>query len=151
MNNNKFPSDSEDLILPPKVEYLIKEVNINCEQTKENMDKIKKFTLTRDIKLKLLLSSLNELQRICHEDLRDADNWNLKSFDELVTKPINELKEIAISLRDDSSTSSPITFEKIYELTQKIINRIRAFKFSSLKHKRDLLNSLFRLPNAEKE
>ena len=107
-------NNSEDLILPPKVEYLIKEVNINCEQTKENMDKIKKFTLTRDIKLKLLLSSLNELQRICHEDLRDADNWNLKSFDELVTKPINELKEIAISLRDDSSTSSPITFEKIY-------------------------------------
>ena len=144
-------NNSEDLILPPKVEYLIKEVNINCEQTKENIDKIKKFTLMRDIKLKLLLSSLTELQRICSRDLEGADNWSLNSFHELVTRPIDELRETAMFLRDDSSTKSLDSFEKIYELTQKVIYNIKAFKFSSLKHKMDQLNSLFRLPDAEKE
>ena len=34
MNNNKFPSDSEELSLPPKVEKLINDVNENCELAK---------------------------------------------------------------------------------------------------------------------
>jgi len=69
----------------------------------------------------------------------------------LVTRPIDELRETAMFLRDDSSTKSLDSFEKIYELTQKVIYNIKAFKFSSLKHKMDQLNSLFRLPDAEKE
>ena len=44
-----------------------------------------------------------------------------------------------------------VPFEKFLELTQEVLEKVRAFKFSSLKQKRDQLDTLFGLPDAEKE
>ena len=151
MNNNKFPSDSEELSLPPKVEKLINDVNENCELAKEHLEKIKKYTLRRDIDLKDALTGLSELQRICYEDVKGADEWSVKSLDELVGRPIYELREIVRCQIEGPPAKSLVSFDKIHETILKVLDRIRTFKFSFLKQKRDQLDSLFRLPDAEKE
>ena len=151
MNNNKFPSDSEELSLPPKVEKLINDVNENCELAKEHLEKIKKYTLRRDIDLKDALTGLSELQRICYEDVKGADEWSVKSLDELVGRPIYELREIVRCQIEGPPAKSLESFDKIPEIILKVLDRIRTFKFSFLKQKKDQLDSLFRLPDAEKE
>ena len=151
MNNNKFPSDSEELSLPPKVEKLIHDVNENCELAKEHLEKIKKYTLRRDIDLKDALIGLSELQRICYEDLKGADEWSVKSLDELVGRPIYELREMVRCQIEGPPAKSLESFDKIPEIILKVLDRIRTFKFSFLKQKKDQLDSLFRLPDAEKE
>ena len=151
MNNNKFPSDSEELSLPPKVEKLIHDVNENCELAKEHLEKIKKYTLRRDIDLKDALIGLSELQRICYEDLKGADEWSVKSLDELVGRPIYELREMVRCQIEGPPAKSLESFDKIHEMILKVLDRIRTFKFSFLKQKRDQLDSLFRLPDSEKE
>ena len=151
MTNNKFPSDSQELSLPPKVAKLIHDVNEDCERAKEHLEKIKKYTLRRDIDLKDALTGLSELQRICYEDLKGADEWSVKSLDELVGRPIYELREIVRCQIEGPPAKSLESFDKIHETILKVLDRIRTFKFSFLKQKKNQLDSLFRLPDAEKE
>ena len=42
-------------------------------------------------------------------------------------------------------------FYKIYDMTQEVIERIKVFKFSSLNRKKDQLDSLFQLPDADRD
>ena len=52
---------------------------------------------------------------------------------------------------EDPPAKSLVHFDKIHEMILKVLDSIRTFKFSFLKQKRDQLDSLFRLPDAEKE
>ena len=74
---------------------------------------------------------------------------SLKSFEEIVTRPIGEPNEMVKCYIYVPPTNSLVVFEKIYDMTQEVIERIRVFKFSSLNRKRDQLDSLFQLPNAD--
>mgnify|MGYP001808602308 CR=1 FL=1 len=146
----KFPSNYQDSSLPPKVAKLIHDLNESCERTKDHLVEIKKYTLSRDIELKHALINLRELHRICYLDVKDSDDWSLKSFEEIVTRPIGELNEMVKCYIDDPPTNSLVPFDKIYDKTQEIIERIRVFRFSSLNRKMDQLESLFQLPDADK-
>ena len=148
---NPIHNNSEELSLPPKVEKLIHDVNENCERAKEHLEKIKKYTLRRDIDLKDALTGLSELQRICYEDLKGADQWSVKSLDELVGRPIYELREMVRCQIEGPPAKSLVSFDKIHETILKVLDRIRTFKFSFLKQKKNQLDSLFHLPDAEKE
>ena len=150
-NNKRFPSKSQEPNLPPKVAKLIHDVNEDCERAKEHLEKIKKYTLRRDIDLKDALKGLSELQRICYEDLKGADEWSVKSLDELVGRPIYELREMVMCQIEGKPDKSLVSFNKIHQMIQKVLDRIRTFKFSFLKQKKEQLDSLFRLPDAEKE
>ena len=150
-NNKRFPSNSQEPNLPPKVEKLIHDVNQDCERAKEHLEKIKKYTLRRDIDLKDALTGLYELQRICYEDVKGADEWSVKSLDELVGRPIYELREMVRCQIEGTPAKNLVCFDKIHEMILKVLDRIRTFKFSFLKQKRNQLDSLFRLPDAEKE
>ena len=146
-----FNSGSPDSSLPPEVAKLIHDVNEDCERAKEHLEKIKKYTLRRDIDLKDALTGLSELQRICYEDLKGADEWSVKSLDELVGRPIYELSEMVRCQIEGPPAKSLVDFDKIHEMILKVLDRIRTFKFSFLKQKKNQLDSLFRLPDAEKE
>ena len=74
---------------------------------------------------------------------------SLKSFEEIVTRPIGEPNEMVKCYIDVPPTNSLVTFDKIYDMTQEVIERIRVFKFSSLNRKRDQLDNLFQLPDAD--
>ncbi|KGG19281.1 hypothetical protein [Prochlorococcus marinus] len=145
----KIPSNSQDPNLPPKVAKLIHDVNEDCERAKEHLEKIKKYTLRRDIDLKDALTGLSELQRICYEDVKGADEWSVKSLDELVGRPIYELREMVRCQIEDPPAKSFVYFDKIHEMILKVLDSIRTFKFSFLKQKRDQLDNLFRLPDAD--
>ncbi len=83
--------------------------------------------------------------------LSGSDDWSIKSFEEIVTRPIGELNEMVKCYIDDPPTNSLVPFDKIYDKTQEIIERIRVFKFSSLNRRRDQLDSLFQLPDTDTE
>ena len=144
-----FNSGSPDSSLPPEVAKLIHDLNESCVRAKEHLVKIKMYTLSRDSELKHALINLRELHRICDRDLEGSDHWSIKSFEEIVTRPIGELNEMVKCYVDVPPTNSLVTFDKIYDMTQEVIERIRVFKFSSLNRKRDQLDSLFQLPDAD--
>ena len=144
-------SESQDESLPPEVTKLIHDLNERCERTKDHLIKIKKYTQSRDIELKHALMNLGELHRIICRDLEGSDDWSRKSFDEIVTRPIVELNEMVKRYIDVPPTNSLASFHKIYDMTQEVIERIKVFKFSSLNRKRDQLDSLFQLPNADQD
>ena len=142
-------SESQDESLPPEVTKLIHDLNERCERTKDHLIKIKKYTQSRDIELKHALMKLGELHRIICRDLEGSDDWSRKSFDEIVTRPIGELNKMVKCYIDVPPTNSLVSFHKIYDMTQEVIERIKVFKFSSLNRKRDQLDSLFQLPDAD--
>ena len=142
-------SESQDESLPPEVTKLIHDLNERCERSKDHLIKIKKYTQIRDIELKHVLMNLGELHRIICRDLEGSDDWSRKSFEEIVSRPIGELNEMVKCYIDVPPTNSLVAFEKIYDMTQEVIERIRVFKFSSLNRKRDQLDSLFQLPDAD--
>ena len=144
-------SESQDESLPPEVTKLIHDLNERCERTKDHLIKIKKYTQSRDIELKHALMNLGELHRIICRDLEGSDDWSRKSFDEIVTRPIVELNEMVKRYIDVPPTNSLVSFHKIYDMTQEVIERIKVFKFSSLNRKRDQLDSLFQLPDADQD
>ena len=147
----KFYYESQDESLPPEVKKLLHDLNERCERSKDHLIKIKKYTQSRDIELKLALRNLGELHRIICRDLEGSDDWSRKSFDEIVTRPIGELNEMVKRYIDVPPTNSLVSFHKIYDMTQEVIERIKVFKFSSLNRKRDQLDSLFQLPEADQD
>ena len=144
-------SESQDESLPPEVTKLIHDLNERCERTKDHLIKIKKYTQSRDIELKHALMNLGELHRIICRDLEESDDWSRKSFDEIVTRPIGELNKMVKCYIDVPPTNSLVSFHKIYDMTQEVIERIKVFKFSSLNRKKDQLDSLFQLPDADRD
>ena len=76
---------------------------------------------------------------------------SLKSFEEIVTRPIGEPNEMVKCYIYVPPTNSLVVFEKIYDMTQEVIERIRVFKFSSLNRKKDQLDSLFQLPESDRD
>ena len=89
-----FNSGSPDSSLPPEVAKLIHDLNESCVRTKDHLVKIKKYTLSRDIELKHALINIRELHRICYRDVEGSDPLSLKSFEEIVTRPIGEPNEM---------------------------------------------------------
>ena len=146
-----YSSNSQDSSLPPEVAKLINDLNERCERTKDHLIKIKKYTQSRDIELKHALMNLGELHRIICRDLEGSDDWSRKSFEEIVTRPIGELNEMVKCYIDVPPTNSLVSFHKIYDMTQEVIERIKVFKFSSLNRKKDQLDSLFQLPDADRD
>ena len=147
-----FHNDYKDISLPAEVVKLIHEVNLNAEKTKAISEKIQDFTQRRDHLLKRLLVNLKLLEMNCFEEvMKDTDDSNLRNFDEIVKKPIDELKDMVMVYLGGHSSVFQVPFEKFLELTQEVLEKVRAFKFSSLKQKRDQLDTLFGLPDAEKE
>jgi hypothetical protein len=144
-------SESQDESLPPEVTKLIHDLNERCERSKDHLIKIKKYTQIRDIELKHVLMNLGELHRIICRDLEGSDDWSRKSFEEIVSRPIGELNEMVKCYIDVPPTNSLVSFHKIYDMTQEVIERIKVFKFSSLNRKRDQLDSLFQLPDADRD
>ena len=145
----KFYSESQDESLSLEVAKLIHDLNERSERTKDHLVKIKRYALSRDIELKHALIDLRDLHKICYRDVEGSDDWSLKSFEEIVTRPIGELNEMVKCYIDVPPTNSLVTFDKIYDMTQEVIERIRVFKFSSLNRKRDQLDNLFQLPDAD--
>ena len=145
----KFNSDSPDSNLPPEVDKLIHDLNESCVRTKDHLVKIKKYTLSRDIELKHALINLRELHKICYRDVEGYDDWTLNSFEEIETSPIGELNEMLKCYIDGPVTNSLVPFDKIYDMTQEVIERIRVFKISSLHRKKNQLDNLFRLTDAD--
>jgi len=76
---------------------------------------------------------------------------SLKIFDEIVTRPIGESNEMVKRYIDVPPTNSLVSFHKIYDMTQELIERIKVFKFSSLNRKRDQPDSIFQLPDADQD
>ena len=146
-----YSSNSQDSSLPPEVAKLIHDLNERCERTKDHLIKIKKYTQSRDIELKHALMNLGELHRIICRDLEGSDDWSRKSFEEIVTRPVGELNEMVKCYIDVPPTNSLVSFHKIYDMTQEVIERIKVFKFSSLNRKRDQLDSLFQGPDADRD
>ena len=144
-------SESQDESLPPEVMQLIHDLNERCERTKDHLIKIKKYTQITDIELKHALMNLGELHRIICRDLEGSDDWSRKSFEEIVSRPIGELNEMVKCYIDVPPTNSLVSFHKIYDMTQEVIERIKVFKFSSLNRKKDQLDSLFQLPDADRD
>ena len=144
-------SESQDESLPPEVTKLIHDLNERCERTKDHLIKIKKYTQSRDIELKRAIRTLEELHRIICRDLEGSDDWSRKSFEEIVTRPVGELNEMVKCYIDVPPTNSLVSFHKIYDMTQEVIERIKVFKFSSLNRKRDQLDSLFQGPDADRD
>jgi len=144
-------SESQDESLPPEVTKLIHDLNERCERSKDHLIKIKKYTQIRDIELKHVLMNLGELHRIICRDLEGSDDWSRKSFEEIVSRPIGELNKMVKCYIDVPPTNSLVSFHKIYDMTQEVIERIKVFKFSSLNRKRDQLDSLFQLPEADQD
>ncbi len=147
----KFYSESQDESLPLEVAKLIHDLNERCERTKDHLVKIKRYALSRDVELKHALIDLRDLHKICYRDVEGSDDWSLKSFEEIVTRPIGELNEMVKCYIDVPPTNSLVAFEKIYDMTQEVIERIKVFKFSSLNRKRDQLDSLFQGPDADRD
>ena len=147
-----FHYDYKDVSLPAEVVKLIHEVNLNSKKTKAIFVKIQDFTQRRDHLLKRLLVNLKLLEMNCFEDvMKDTDDSNLKNFDEIVKKPLVELKDMVLVYLDGRDSVFQVPFEKILELTQEVLERVRAFKLSILDQKRDRLNSLFQLPAADRD
>ena len=147
-----FHNDYKDVSLPAEVVKLIHEVNLNSEKTKAVFIKIQDFTQRRDHLLKRLLVNLKLLEMNCFEEvMKDTDDSNLRNFDEIVKKPIDELKDIILVYLDGRDSVFQVPFEKILELTQNVLESVRAFKLSTLDQKRDRLDSLFKLPDADKD
>ena len=144
-------SESQDESLPPEVTKLIHDLNERCERSKDHLIKIKKYTQIRDIELKHVLMNLGELHRIFCRDLEGSDDWSRKSFEEIVSRPIGELNEMVKCYIDVPPTNSLVSFHKIYDMTQEVIERIKVFKFSSLNRKKDQLDSLFQLHDADRD
>ena len=76
---------------------------------------------------------------------------SLKSFEEIVTRPIGEPNKMVKCYIDVPTTNSLVSFHKIHDMTQEVIERIKVFKFSSLNRKRDQLDSLFQGPDADRD
>ena len=146
-----FNSGSPDSSLPPEVAKLIHDLNESCVRTKDHLVKIKKYTLSKDIELKHALINLRELHRICYRDVEGSDDWSRKSFEEIVSRPIGELNKMVKCYIDMPPTNSLVSFHKIYDMTQEVIERIKVCKFSSLNRKKDQLDSLFQLPDADRD
>ena len=83
--------------------------------------------------------------------MEGSDPWSLKSFEEIVTRPIGELNEMVKCYIDVPPNNSLVSFHKIYDMTQEVIERIKVFKFSSLNRKRDQLDGLFQGPDADRD
>ena len=144
-------SNSQDSSLPPDFVKLINEVNLNSEKTKETFIKLQDFTYRRDHLLRCLLANLNLLQMNCLKDVIKLDDSGMKNFDEIVKKPIDELEDMVKGYLDGRSDVFQVHFQKILEFTQEILERTSAFKLSSLDQRRAQLDSIFRLPDADKD
>ena len=148
----KFNSNSQDSSLPPEVIKLINEVNLNCKKTKDIFVELRHHTQKRDHHLKCLLISLELLEMNCLEDvMKELGDLGMKNFDEIVKKPLDELKDMVLVYLDGRDSVFQVPFEKILELTQEVLERVRAFKLSTLDQKRDRLDSLFQLPDADRD
>ena len=74
-----------------------------------------------------------------------------KNFDEIVKKPIDELEDMVKGYLDGRSDVFRVNFQKILEFTQEILERTSAFKLSTLAQRRAQLDSLFQLPDADRD
>ena len=146
----KFNSNFEDYNLPHDFVKIINEVNLTSKKSKKIFMQLQELTQGRDLLLRCLLANMNLLQMNCLNDVikHDAD---MKNFDEIVQKPIEELEDMVKGYLDRRADVLRVHFQKILEFTQEILERTSAFKLSMLDKKRDHLDSLFRLPDADKD
>ena len=142
--------NSHDSSLPPDFFKLINEVNLNSEKTKETFIQLQALTQRRDLLLNCLLANLHMLHMNCLNDVNKLDDSGIKNFDEIVQKPLVELEDMVKGYLNGRPDVFRVHFHKILELTQEILERVRAFKLSTLDQKRDHLDSLFHLPDADR-
>ena len=147
----KFNSNSEDCNLPQDFVKIINEVNLNAKKAAETFVELQDFICKSDLLLMCLLANLNLLQMNCFIDVIKLDDSDKKNFDEIVQKPIDDIKDLIKCYRDGRTDISRAHFHKILDLTQEIIERTSAFKLSTLDQRRAQLDSIFRLPDADKD
>ena len=142
--------NSNDSSLPPDFVKLINEVNLNSQKTKETFIQLQALNQRRDLLLNCLLANLHVLRMDCLNDVIKLDDQGIKNFDEIVQKPLDELEDMVKGYLNGRPDVFRVHFHKILELTQEILERVRAFKLSTLDQKRDHLDSLFHLPDADR-